>query len=95
MKKVRLKDVLNIKLNSDTIYGCVTQYMVWSPVHHYWIYPNEYTWTNLSSKERRFLLKQEVVMLSLRESAKGYIAVFLKDYGVCKNKKIKKKFNQT
>ncbi len=92
MLKVTLKQFLSIKLNDSETYGMVTKVMIWSPVHHWWIYLDGYTWDNmLSKKEQKFLLKQPVVRIGLRNDTKDTIAVFLKDYGKEKNKKLKAK----
>lgn len=88
--KTKLKHILNVEANKDTYTGKETFYMVWSPVHHYWIYP-EKEWGGLSKKEKRFLLKQTVVKIGLRNTCLNHIAIFLKDYGKKKNRKYRKK----
>jgi len=91
MLKVTLKKFLSIELNDNEVYGIVTKMMIWSPVHHWWINPEDWTWNEFSDKEKKFLLKQPVVRIGLRNDSKDTIAIFLKDYGKEKNKKLKVK----
>ena len=85
---MRLRQLLKVPVNKDLGYGKNTKYMIWSPVHHYWIY----CIIDEPKKSRKFLLRQKVVKIGLRESAKDYIAIFLEDFGEKKNKKLHKKF---
>ena len=96
--KTKLKQFLNVQTN--LVYPDIgvtpTMYMVWSPVHHYWFYPSNFNseWISLSNKEKKFLLKQEVVMVTLRSDEPKKIALFLKDYGRDKNRKLHKKLKR-
>ena len=89
--KTLLKHILQIKPNEDSTLGKFTRYMVWSSIHHSWIYPNDWSYDNLTKAEKKFLLKQEVVTISLRNDSLNFIAIFLKDYGKEKNKKLRNK----
>ena len=91
--KTKLKHFLRVSLNDNESTGRVgVEYMVWSPIHHFWIYPSK-DWVELNKREQRFLLKQEVVKIGLRNDSPNYIALFLKDYGKEKNKKLYERFN--
>lgn len=95
--KTKLKHLLNsqVFINNTELYGKITHYMIWSPVHHQWIYPEDCTWCEyLTKKERDFLLNQEVVRIGLRNDMPNHIAIFLKDLGKDKNKKLKQRFNK-
>lgn len=90
--KTKLKHFLRVPLNDKESTGKITEYMVWSPIHHFWIYPSK-DWAELNKREQRFLLKQEVVKIGLRNDSPNRIALFLKDHGKEKNKKLHKRFN--
>ena len=91
--KTKLKHFINVPLNDAEDTGRVdVKYMVWSPVQHSWIYPlKDWSWNRLNKKQQKFLLKQEVVKIGLRNDNKKYIALFLKDYGKERNRKLKVK----
>ena len=89
--KTKLKHILNVKPNKDEGLGKITKYMIWSPVHHSWLHLGDWSYNGLSKREKKFLLKQEVIHLGLRNDTKDTIAIFLKDYGKDKNKKLYKK----
>ena len=90
--KTKLKHFLNVPLNREESTGKTdVEYMVWSPVSHCWFYPKD-DWKNFNTRYRRFLSKQPVVKIGLRNDTKKHIALFLKDYGKEKNRKLKEKF---
>ena len=84
--KTKLKHFINVPTNHSESLGRSTEYMFWSPVHHSWFdYPRE--WDTLPAKQKKFLLKQPVVLVGLRNSDPDKIALFLKDYGKEINRK--------
>lgn len=91
--KVKLKRLLKIKLNKDVMYGKETKFMIWSPVLHYWVVEDEPTFEDLSLRDKKFLLNQEVVKLGLRNDMPNHLAIFLKDYGTEKNSKLRRRLN--
>lgn len=64
--------------------------MIWSPVHDCWIF-KEGSWESslYSKKELKFLLKQPISYIRLRDNAPQTIDVYLKNYGKQKNKKLR------
>ena len=90
--KTKLKHILRVPLNKDEAYGKVTSLMIWSPVHHYWLSPYNMTTDLMTKKEIKFLMNQEVVRMGLRNDKLDSIAIFLKDYGKEKNKKLYNKY---
>ena len=78
-KPITLKQFLTLHLNEDVSLGKKTKLMIWSPVHHYWFYTDDWRWHTLSNKEQRMLLKTRIRNISLRNDATDYIAVFLED----------------
>ena len=63
--------------------------LIWSPVHDFWIL-NDGSWEFCySKKELKFLLKQPISFIRLRDKTPEVIYVYLKDYGEQKNKKLK------
>ena len=93
MGKTRLKHLLQIECNQDLSLGKSTKIMVWSPVDHCWYY--EYDFSRINEKYfKKFLLKQEVVRFGLREDSIDTIAIFLKDYGKEKNRKLRLKWRR-
>ena len=96
--KTKLKHFINVPTNltDETIGKIPTHYMVWSPVHHSWFYPTNFSheWVNMSNKEKKFLLKQEVIKVSLRNDEPYKVALFLKDYGKEKNKILKERIKR-
>jgi len=91
MLKVKLKQFLAIQLDDGKKYGIATNIMIWSPVHHWWIRVDDWSWQHCSDKELKFLLKQPIERIGLRSDQPGYIAVYLKDYGPEKNKQLQAK----
>ena len=83
---------MKVKLNDNEAYGKVTFLMIWSPVHHYWIHDFSVDTNLMTKREIKFLLKQEVVKMGLRGDTKDTIAIFLKDYGKEKNKKLYERY---
>lgn len=94
--KTKLKHFLNVPTNKDkqSLGRVPVQYMIWSPVYHWWIYPDNSQWEMFSKREKKFLLNQEVVLIGLRNDTPNRVALFLKDYGKEKNKKLKEKLKR-
>ena len=91
--KTTLKHILQVQLNDEEAYGKKTHIMIWSPVDHCWIF--EETLENYINPEwYKFLLKQEVMRISLRNDMPNNIAIYLRDYGKEKNRKLKRKFGR-
>lgn len=91
MGKTKLKDILRIELNKDEAYGKVTEIMIWSPVHHSWLYERDLLTMGHKSRQYKFLMNQQVMKMGLRNDNLKYIAIFLKDYDKEKKIKIRKK----
>ena len=82
---MKLKKFLKLNLVDNTTYGRPTSLMIWSPVHHYWF-------ENINEeKDKKWLLKQKIEKIGLRDSAPGKIAIFLDEYTKEKRIKIRKK----
>ncbi len=80
-KPITLKQFMTLHLNQDIQYGKPTKLIIWSPVYHYWFYPDadDWRWDSLSKREQRKLLKTRIRNVSLRDDAAECIAVFLED----------------
>lgn len=92
--KTTLKHILQVDINpEENPFGRGTQVMIWSPVDHCWLFEDDIIRIN-DKYFNKFLLKQEVVRIGLRNDMPGHIAIFLKDYGKEKNKKIRKKYKR-
>lgn len=91
MHKINLKEFMALNFNDQTIYGEITHVMIWSPVHHYWIFPDDHSWNDLPLKEQKFLNKQKIVRIGFRKDTPNTIAVFLEDYGKVKNRQLYEK----
>ncbi len=90
--KTTLKHILQIQLNDSESLGKKTYIMIWSPVDHCWYYEQDFE--RINPKYFKFLLKQEVMRMGLRNDMPNNIAVFLKDYGKEKNKKLRKRYKR-
>lgn len=90
--KTLLKHILYLNVNDSEIYGKKTYLMVWSPVDHCWFYEDQLE--QMDKKHLKFLLKQEVVRIGLRNDSPDNIAIFLKDYGRIKNRELAKKLKK-
>lgn len=85
---MKLKDIMNL---NRVDYSIVCKIMVWSPVHHQWFHPDQDDYYFI--RDQKFLMKQEVVGIGLRGDSKDTIAIYLKDFGKAKNKKIAEKLS--
>lgn len=90
--KTKFKHFLQVPLNTSTAFGKPTKLMFWSPIDHCWFEMKD--WEELSPQHRKFLMKQPVEMIGLRNDSPDYIAIFLKDYGREKNRKIHAKLTK-
>ena len=93
MGKTKLKHLLQIECNQDLTLGKCTKIMVWSPIDHCWYREEDFSRIN-EKYFKRFLLKQEVMRFGLREDSIDTIAIFLKDYGKEKNRKLRLKWRR-
>lgn len=85
---MKLKEFLKLNLLDNTTYGRPTSLMIWSPVHHYWFEDiNE-------EKDKKWLLKQNIQKIGLRDSSPGKIAIFLEEYTKEKRVKIREKLRR-
>ena len=85
---MKLKEFMKLQLLDNTTYGRPTSLMIWSPVHHYWF-------DDISNeKDKKWLLKQKIQKIGLRDSAPGKIAIFLEEYTKEKRAKIRKKLRK-
>lgn len=92
--KTTLKHILQIEFNHDLSFGKDTYIMIWSPVDHCWFYEDDLKNRINPKYLKKFLLKQEVMRIGLRNDSLQNIAVFLKDYGKVKNQKIRAKWKR-
>lgn len=90
--KTKLKHIIKVELNKDEAYGKDTYLMIWSPVHHYWVHDFSVNTDLMTKREIKFLMRQEVVKMGLRNDTSDTIAIFLKDYGKEKNKKLYERY---
>ena len=86
-RDIKLKQFLDIRL--DDHISIHPELMIWSPIHHYWIFIKGPWESSFSKKELKFLLKQPISFIDLRNDTPQTIAVYLKDYGKQKNKKLR------
>lgn len=86
-RDIKLKQFLDIRL--DDHISIHPELMIWSPVHHYWIFIKGPWESSFSKKELKFLLKQSISFIGLRNDTPQTIAIYLKDYGEEKNKKLR------
>lgn len=90
MGKTRLKHLMNVEYNLNEAYGKRTEYMIWSPVHHCWLYQRDLI--GMNKRRYKFLMNQKVIRVSLRNDNPNYIAIFLEDYDKPKKEKLRKKY---
>lgn len=92
-KNIKLGEFVNLSRGGDIFLdGHVSirpHFLIWSPVHNFWIL-NDGSWHfNYSKKELKFLLKQPISFIRLRDKTPELIYVYLKDFGEQKNKKLR------